>query len=302
MNRIKITINNEEIEFNLLNDFLFSKIFGEKGCEEELLYLINTFTGKEFKSLSYNPNELRGIYKGNKKSIVDVFVEMDDGTFVSIESQIREQKDFHKRTHFYSSKIYSIYLDIGEEYEKLPLAIMISLLGFNFKKIKGYHSIFTHCDKNNRECTIDDISETHYITLPKFRKEIKNNDLDLNNPEVRLMLLLDKETPQDLFEKVIKMDKVANKIHKKAQHVLQDKISYMSYVRAQQAEYDRKAQMKFAEEKGLEKGLEKGKNDKNIEVVLNSLKENIPIETISKITGLQIKEIEDLKKEIQKQK
>jgi len=50
---IKTLINNEEKDINLLNDFLFSKLFGEKGCQKETLYLINTFTGKNFKDLDY---------------------------------------------------------------------------------------------------------------------------------------------------------------------------------------------------------------------------------------------------------
>ena len=46
---------------------------------------------------------------------------------------------------------------------------------------------------------------------------------------------------------------------------------------------------------GIEEGIEKGIEKTNENIVINSLKENIPIKTIEKITGLseeQIKEIE----------
>ncbi|MDR1543411.1 MAG: hypothetical protein LBS50_03170, partial [Prevotellaceae bacterium] len=62
---------------------------------------------------------------------------------------------------------------------------------------------------------------------------------------------------------------------------------------------------KFAEgvekgfEKGIEKGIEKGFEkgiEKGIEkVAINMLNENIPVETISKFTGLSISELQTLK-------
>lgn len=45
---------------------------------------------------------------------------------------------------------------------------------------------------------------------------------------------------------------------------------------------------------GLERGLEQGIKQEKIEVAKKSLEKNIPIETISEITGLSIKEIQDL--------
>ena len=45
-------------------------------------------------------------------------------------------------------------------------------------------------------------------------------------------------------------------------------------------------------EQGIEKGIEQGKNLEKIEMIKQMLKENIDIETISKVTGLEIREIE----------
>ncbi|MCL2157051.1 MAG: Rpn family recombination-promoting nuclease/putative transposase, partial [Methanobrevibacter sp.] len=96
---IRIEKNGKKI--NLLNQYLFPKVFGEKGCEKETLHLINTFTGKNFTSLSYEPNEMEGLHHGNKKSNVDVLVLVNDGSLVNIEAQIQPQKSFHKRSHLY---------------------------------------------------------------------------------------------------------------------------------------------------------------------------------------------------------
>ena len=294
MIKIIITINNEEKNINILNDYLFSKLFGERGCERETLHIINTITEKKFTSLSYEPNEMKGRHKGHKKSNVDVLVIMNEGTVVNIESQIKKQKDFHKRSHFYSSKIFSIFLSVGQNYEKLPMGITINILGFDLHETENYHSSLVLCDKKSKNYKIEDILESHYIQLPKFRKAVQKGKIDLNDPEVRLILLMDIKTPQELIEKVIKMDKFANDIYEKTLHVLQNQKEYLSYIRAEQAEIDYKAQIEYAEEKGEEKGIEKGEHKKAIEVATQLKNLDLPIEKIAEITGLPIKKIKEL--------
>lgn len=171
MRIIKIRIHNEEININVLNDFLFGKLFGERGCEKETLYLINAFTKRNFESLSFEPNEIKGIHINNKKSATDVLVVMNEGTFVNIESQIAKKKGFHKRSHFYNSKIYSALLHVGDDYEELPMTIMINILGFDLHKLDNYHTIFVLTEKTHKEYALDDIIETHYIDLTRFRKK-----------------------------------------------------------------------------------------------------------------------------------
>ena len=63
------------------------------------------------------------------------------------------------------------------------------------------------------------------------------------------------------------------------------------------AEADRKGMekgMKKGIEKGIKEGIEKGKKEEKIEIAKNALNDGINIETISKITGLSIEEIEKL--------
>jgi hypothetical protein len=77
---IKIKVNDEEKNIDLLNDFLFGKLFGERGSEKETLHIINTFTERNFKTIIYGLNEIKREYKEGKKSITDVLGVMDDGT------------------------------------------------------------------------------------------------------------------------------------------------------------------------------------------------------------------------------
>ena len=49
-------------------------------------------------------------------------------------------------------------------------------------------------------------------------------------------------------------------------------------------------------QQGLQQGLEQGIKQSKIETAKKSLEKNLPLETISEITGLSIKEIQDLNK------
>jgi DNA repair protein RadC len=51
---------------------------------------------------------------------------------------------------------------------------------------------------------------------------------------------------------------------------------------------------KIGMEKGLEKGMKEGERNKAIKIAKKSLKEGLPIEVISKITGLSKEDIEKL--------
>ena len=166
---------------------------------------------------------------------------------------------------------------------------MINLLDFEIHEIDDYHTTFTLCEKNHKYY-LDDVMETHYIELPKFRKMVKKGNIDLSDPKTRLMLILDNQTPNKLFKKVIKMDEYAKQLYKKTEEVLQDKATYLSYIRAEQAKLDEQAQMEYREEKGREKG----KKEEKIENAKKMKNKGISLEDIFEITGLDIEFIKKL--------
>ena len=320
-------------KFNLLNEYLFPKIFGERGCESETLHLINTITGKDFTGVSYEPNEMEGLHQGNKKSNVDVLVLVNDGSIVNIESQIDSQKSFHKRSQLYNSKIYAVLIREGDDYDVIHKTYMINILDFNLLPIENYHSTMVLCDKKSN-FILEDIIEIHYIELPKFRKKLRKGNINLNNPIDRIILFLNKSTSPDIIKKVINMDESVNKMYEKTLHVLQNQKEYLSYIRAEQAELDERARIKHASEKGAIKGekigekkgkkigikigikkgekigikkgekigekkgeqigIKKGKEEKKLEIAMKLKNEGISLETIAKTTGLTLSKIKKL--------
>ncbi|MCL2115953.1 MAG: hypothetical protein FWH29_07010, partial [Methanobrevibacter sp.] len=153
---------------------------------------------------------------------------------------------------------------------------------------------------------LNDIQETHFIELPTLRQELKKHELDLNDPKIRLNILFNKKTPKKLLQKVIKMDKHINKMYEKAQLALQNQEEYLAYIRAEQAELDHKAQIRYGERKGEKNGVKKGekigvkKGEKiglkkgKMEVAIKLKKLAYPIKEIAEVTGISVEKIKEI--------
>jgi len=127
---------------------------------------------------------------------------------------------------------------------------------------------------------------------------LKKGNIDLNNPKDRLMILLDVKSPDNLIKKVIEMDSFAKNVYNKAERLLQDRDGYLAYIKADQAERDKKAQIRYGEEKGEKRGEKKGrkegKKEEKVEIAIKLKNKGYSFEEISDITDLTIDFIEKI--------
>ena len=92
-----------------LNDFIFKKIFGEKGNEDILISFINAVlkrTNKEPIIEIIDNKQLTKEVINDKTSIIDVRARTAKGENVDIEVQLTDQGNMDKRTLFYWGKMY----------------------------------------------------------------------------------------------------------------------------------------------------------------------------------------------------
>lgn len=94
-----------------LNDFIFKKIFGEKG-------------------------------NNDKTGIIDMRARTAKGENVDIEVQLTNQGNMDKRTLFYWGKMYLENIKQGEDYTSLEKVITINILDFDYLKTESYQSSF----------------------------------------------------------------------------------------------------------------------------------------------------------------
>jgi predicted transposase/invertase (TIGR01784 family) len=107
-----------ERRFNLLNDYLFLKVMGEKGDEEQLLGFLNAVLQKNdadklvsveiLENKTFSPEVI-----GDKSSILDLSAHTDGNRRVNIEVQIRNLANMDIRSLFYWSRKYSKSQDGG---------------------------------------------------------------------------------------------------------------------------------------------------------------------------------------------
>ena len=193
--------------YDPLNDFLFYKIMGEKEDEVQLLGFINAVLGKteddKFTSIEILENKtFSPEIIGDKSVTLDVRAVLHGKTKVNVEVQLRNEYNMDKRSLFYWSKEFSTSLNKGQDFNELPDVIAINIVNFNYLDTKGYHSCFRLRDEKERDIILTGALEIHFINMVRFRKEKR----DLSDPLTRWLIWLDKNSPPELLEEVLKMD------------------------------------------------------------------------------------------------
>ncbi len=285
---------------NLLDpkiDFIFKNIFGNKTSSNILISLLNAVLGykKEGKKITEITIDDSFIKKENiddKFSILDIKATLSDGTRINIEMQIVDQYDMKKRSLYYLSRLYSEQLKQGDEYRKLNGAIGINILNFNLLSNDRYHNHYLFKENETNEIYTE-LMQIHIIELPKFNKkpnEIKD-ELEswvefLKEPSVEVVEMLSKKGPEivEAFE-VLKVVSSNEETRRDAEI----RIKAMS---------DKASSLAGAKEEGLQQGLHQGTIQGKLEIILNMAKNQLDEETISKLTGISLEEIKEMKKQI----
>ena len=284
--------------FNALNDCFVRYFFTDKGGEKVLLDFINAVMisadMKTFKAVEIlNSFNLKKHYN-DKETIVDVKCITKNGTVVIIEVQLSGNSRFPERILYYWSANYSKLLKKGEEYEDLTPVISINLLNFNLnKKSSNVHSCYMIYDTKNARLLTDHL-QIHIIELKKFK--FKDNDLkkDLNY----WLGFFTTNNMEEYMSEIVKEKPIMEEAHKRYNNFIRSRLMMSEYEKKEIYQYDKQITLEEKRregiKEGMKKGIEKGRLAEQISMATAMKKENIDIETIKRITGLTIKEIEKL--------
>jgi predicted transposase/invertase (TIGR01784 family) len=278
---------------NPLNDYLFLKMMGEKGDEEQLTAFLNAVLkrpeNKRIQSVEIRENRtLSAEVVGDKTSILDVRAQTGDGTKVNIEVQLRNLGNMDKRGLFYWSREYSEGLDAGQDYTVLPAVITINIVNFELIPIEDFHSCFHLWEDTDKTVLLTDALEIHLVDMVKFRR-LPGRDIK-NDPLQRWLTYFDKNSPENLVEEAIKMDTAIQKAEEKMTFVSGDKEALHAYHMREMALSDWTSGINNAKREGRREGILEGKK-----AVARNLKAiGFPIDQIVKGTGLTEQEILDL--------
>ena len=289
--------NEAEERMQLTVDYAFKRVFGKNGNESILKDLLESILNIEIKSITIQNPEIPKNMRDGKVGVLDVRAELNGDEITEVEMQVQDQHNIDKRSPTYLTKIYSDQLKEGEQYIEVKKVVVINILNFDYYKRNSYHSVARMMFEESKENEKVDLGyivedkyatkdlEMHFIELPKFRKK----DPDMSNKlEQWLCLICNEEDKIKMAEsKNEEIEKAKKELEKLAMNP-EDRELYELRLKAIRDEMN----IRYS---GYIDGMAEGKAEEKTQIARNLLKENVNIEFISKVTGLNPEEIEKLK-------
>ena len=289
---------------NVLNDYFVRYLFSSPDSNLILLDFINSIM------LDSNMKTFRSVeiltpfnYKENyqyKETIADVKCITQNGTVVIIEIQLQGNSRFPERILYYWASNYSKLLKQGEKYDALTPVISINLLNFNLDDNDSIHSCYMIYDTNNKRLLTDHL-QIHIIELKKFKYNILQPDLNC-----WLKFFTMKDNKGEIMSDLVKEKPIMEEVQKRYNNFIKNRLMMNEYDKREAYLYGN--QIMLEEERrlgieegirqgirqGIEKGIEQGEKNKAVSMAKNMKNRDMDLNLISELTGLSIREIEEL--------
>ena len=279
------------------NDLTFKRIFGEH--PRLLISFLNSImpfeAGRFIEEIQYLPTEQVPDNPGKKDSIVDVkCIDNYKRQFI-VEMQMYWSSYFKNRMVFNAGKAYVRQLNKNEEYHLLQPVYSLAILNeqYDRKTEQFYH----HYQIVNKENTDEVISGLEFvlIELPKFHPQ-RWEDRKLATLWLRFLSEVDEKMsslPKE-FQEHEDINQAAE-ICEESAYTDDELLIYDAY-------WDRIRREKSAikdaliegEIKGRAEGRAEGEAKKVKQIVLNSRRNGIPVETIAIISDLTIEQVNEI--------
>ena len=280
--------------YNGLNDIVFKNTL----CVEEhkglLKWLLESCLDIKIDNLILKDKELSKKTKYSKGRVVDLLIESDNKMF-NVEINNRPHDYNNDRNLGYLANLYGKSIDKSNDYKKINSCIQLNIT--SGKKDIELKSKYLLVDTLNESKNIwTDNFIIYEINVDLLKKLYYNKDIkSINKYKPVIMLTLNKEELEEFSlgdERIMEYKDKVNELNSD-----DDFVTFIS--REEDQEKTENALRTIISEKNeeLKNSREELKTQKiklNIEHARKMKEKNIDLNTISEITGLSIKEIEDL--------
>ena len=269
------------------NDRAFKEVFLKPNNSDLLKALLEFILKIKIDKLEIKKTELLSGNVNIKDKRVDAIVHTGNKK-IEIEINSQNKNYLHTRSTAYICNIYQSNASVGDTYNEDTDIIQVNLtwgLGKNNDEMKIYKIMNEKGELYVKNFIIYEINMDYYdkIWYSKNEDEIKKNQymimLDLDKKELKSM-------PKDKI-----VDKYITNVT-----IVNDDPEFQKYM--SEEEDKKKIQNSLLSEakesgyiSGISDGISEGENKKSIEIAKNLLSMNMPLEDISKATGLSIEEI-----------
>ena len=294
-------------------DLTFKRVFGEH--PDLVMSLLNALLpleeGQDITDIEYLPAEIVPDNPLRKNSIVDVRCKDKTGRQFIVEMQMIWSPEFKQRVLFNASKAYVRQIGVGEQYELLQPVYSLNLVNEIFEpELEGYYHYYKMVHVEHTEKVIEGL-HLIFVELPKFTPH-NYSEKKMQVLWLRYLTEIDENTRQ------VPDELMANPQIKKAVTALEES----AFTEAQLLGYEKfwdiisveKTLYNSAERRGysngmkegmkegraegraegLAEGLAEGEKKKQEDIARTMKHDGLPVDTITKYTGLTPEEISSL--------
>ena len=277
---------------DLTLDAVFKAYFKDapKVCISLLRHFLPLPKNRDIKSIEYLDSVINPENPEDKNSLLDLRVKLDNGACVNIEIQRASKQNFKERILFYLSRLYTMDLKQGGDYENLCPVYSLIFTNFTvFKELRNYYSVFLLKSEEQPEVIFSRHLGIILVELKKFKEKSASHLIDKKDLWSYIIKSSKELTDKDMSVIEKKGNEMKEAV-KRLKMLSREKSMEIIEEAREKARRDRVAEIAYGKEEGRQEGLQKGKQ----EVALNLLKKNIDVNIIKEATGLSQAEIEKL--------
>lgn len=237
-------------------DVVFHALFSRKN-NNILEAMLSDILGAKVKVIENLDRHLDITTADEKLGVMDLKVKFEDGTFCSIEIQLKQHQSENERYLYYLTDNYSSQLKKGVKYKDIHKTISIVIVDYEIEVLKGIEDLDVRWHvRSNTNCSrmLTDKLELVIIELPKAKRIYEKDNSNktsqwmmfLDNPNNKeVAVIMDKN--EDIKSANEKLKQVSGDYELRRIAELKEK-----YIRDEEAALD------FALEKGQKEGFDKG--------------------------------------------
>ena len=149
-------------------DIVFKMLFGSQAGREALIDLLTAVLRppRPITDVRVLNPEVGREQVGDKGIVLDLLVELSDGTRIDVEMQVARRAGLRRRAIYYWSRLYSGQLERGQPYTALRPVISVIFLDYVEFDTTRFHSTFRIME-TQEHFTFSNALELHVIELPK---------------------------------------------------------------------------------------------------------------------------------------
>lgn len=277
-------------------DFCFKELMKNSKVRKGFVAAILGKAPETVRQTTLLNTELRKGSEDDKLGILDVLVELDDGSKMNMEMQVPYFEFWANWVLFYVSRIYSGQLQKGSDYDKLQKCIHVSILDFiHFPQDHKCYRKITFCDVETGE-QYTDLMELHILELKKLPPKDQNED-----GIIRWMRFLGGKR-QEEFEDMAKKDEYIEEAYDELKKLSMDEQKRLEYEWREKAIRDYNSQMKSAERRGEKRGEKRGEHLTLKRLAGNMALKGMDPEEIAELLEISPDEVKELTSECEQTK